>query len=157
MRLDSNTVVDPNYTKFCNYIDVDFPKLIDNKQIVEALRFYGKMEIEEIENVLFSGTGPFVRIISDDDLKHHDRNNLYLSPSDVDDYQNDADILITQYGRKVHFLGVNILQSIVVVYSDHNFVREYEFTRKLYGVDLTHLWRQKMKDGSLKVSDKYNP
>jgi hypothetical protein len=114
------------------------------------------MAEDAISTFLSSNTGPTVKVWKEHDLNVHfsDMDTLYILEQDVRDYERDADIFVTNYGKKVHGLGVGLLETIVVVNNGHDFDLEKAFVKNLYGIDDSHPWRQRQADGSLTVSQR---
>jgi hypothetical protein len=153
MILDPEYATDPSHIKLLTYLSSDMSMLLDNHLIIEALQYYGKMDMDTISTFLASNTGPTIKIWKDHDPGPHfsDMDTLYLIEQEVRDFESDADIFITNYGKKVHSLGVGILETIVVVNNGHDFDLEKAFVKNLYGIDDSHPWRQRQADGRLTV------
>jgi hypothetical protein len=140
VRLEPN--VKTNFPNLYRYISVDFPKLIDNRIVVEGLTYYGKMNKEKIRSCLNFGSGPKFTILENDDGNHYiDADNLYVHRLFAEMFEKDEDIIITRYGKNVHYLGVEILESLVYVNSNSQEGRR-AFTKNLYGVDAANRWRK---------------
>jgi len=118
--------------------------------IVQALQYYAKMDQDDISMCLVPGSGPTIKFAAHTDHPwYSDTNTIYIQEKFANDFENGADILITNYGRKVHALGVAILAAIVCVFNPDDPNAESGFLKNLYGIDDNHPWRRRQANGSL--------
>ena len=127
------------------YIYWDMPDLVNNRVMVEALQYYGKMSRNSIKTVLSALSGPNLNIydINEATPHYHDLNNINMSDYYLNMFVTGDDVVISSYGKRVHGLGVEILVAIVLVYNGHNFQLRDGFLKNLYGIDNAHPWRQR--------------
>jgi hypothetical protein len=158
MILDLEYATDPKWLKLQTYISSDIPILVNNDIVMQALQYYGQASKDTITQFLSANSGPLLKIQKDGDPidPNGDTPSLfYIQEQDVIDYENDAEIIITNYGLKVHKLGVSLLEIIVAANNGWNYDLVHAFAKNLYGIDDAHPWRQRQPDGSLKPYDGY--